>query len=88
MRVCKRAEVDRSVDPTPALLLLGMGVTSLSMAGPDLPRVKQVIRSFRQDQAHRLLDQTLRLQDASEVRRLVTEALDRAGLGGLVRAGQ
>jgi signal transduction protein with GAF and PtsI domain len=75
-------------DPTAALLLLGMGVTSLSMAGPDLPRVKQVIRSFRQDQAHRLLDQTLRLEDASEVRRLVTEALDRAGLGGLVRAGQ
>ncbi|MCG6863482.1 MAG: hypothetical protein LJE70_19815 [Chromatiaceae bacterium] len=75
-------------DPTAALLLLGMGVASLSMAGPNLPRVKQVIRACRQDQTRQRLHQTLRLEDASEIRRLVTEALDRAGFGGLVRAGR
>jgi phosphotransferase system enzyme I (PtsP) len=74
-------------DPTAALLLLGMGVTSLSMAGPDLPRVKLVIRAFREDRARQLLGRMLRFEDASEVRFLVTEAFDRAGVGGLVRAG-
>jgi hypothetical protein len=44
------------------------------MAGPELSRVKQVIYAFRQDQARQLLGQTLRLGDASEIRRLVTEA--------------
>lgn len=75
-------------DPAAALLLLGMGVESLSMAGPDLPRVKRVIRTFSQVQARQLVDQTLRLEDASEVRGVLTDALDQAGLGGLVRAGQ
>jgi phosphotransferase system enzyme I (PtsP) len=58
------------------------------MAGPDLPRVKQVIRACRRDQARRLLGEALRLEDASEVRHLATEALDRAGVGGFVRAGR
>ena len=65
-----------------------MGVASLSMASPDLPRVKRVIRAFRQDQARQLLHQSLRLEDADDVRRLVTDALDRAGLAELVRAGR
>jgi phosphotransferase system enzyme I (PtsP) len=75
-------------DPAAALLLLGMGVESLSMPGPDLPRVKRVIRTFSQVQARQLVDRTLRLEDASEVRGVLTDALDQAGLGGLVRAGQ
>jgi len=75
-------------DPAAAILLLGMGVDNLSMAGPDLLPVKQVIRSFTKAHASELLDQALRLEDASEVRGLLTDALDRAGLGGLVRAGQ
>lgn len=75
-------------DPTAALMLLGMGVEGLSMSGPDLPRVKQVIRTFSQAHARQLVDQILLLEDANEVRVLLTDALDRAGLGGLVRAGQ
>ena len=75
-------------DPAAALLLLGMGVESLSMPGPDLPRVKRVIRTFSQVQARQLVDRTMRLEDASEVREVLTDALDQAGLGGLVRAGK
>lgn len=75
-------------DPAAALLLLGMGVESLSMAVPDLPRVKQVIRAFSKQQARELVDHVLHLEEAIEVRRLLTDALDRAGMGGLVRAGR
>ena len=75
-------------NPMFALLLLGMGVESLSMAGPDLLRVKQVIRTFSQEHAHQLVEQILRMEDSSEVRDMLTNAFDRVGLGGLVRAGQ
>ena len=68
-------------------LLLGLGVESISMAGPDLLRIKQVIRTLSREDARLLLEQTLRMEDASEVRDLLTSVLDQAGLGGLVRAG-
>jgi len=74
-------------DPTAALLLLGMDIESLSMSGPYLPRVKQVIRTFSRVQARQLVEQALRMESASEVRALLTDALDQAELGSLVRAG-
>jgi len=74
--------------PAAAVLLLGMGIDSLSMNAASLPRVKWVIRSFSQEQARVLLDEALALETAAEVRRFINGALERAGLGGLVRAGK
>jgi phosphotransferase system enzyme I (PtsP) len=74
--------------PAAAVLLLGMGIDSLSMNAASLPRVKWVIRSFSQEQARVLLDEALSLETAPEVRRFINSALERAGLGGLVRAGK
>ena len=74
--------------PAAAVLLLGMGIDSLSMNAASLPRVKWVIRSFSQEQARVLLDEALTLETAAEVRRFINGALERAGLGGLVRAGK
>ena len=74
--------------PAAAVLLLGMGVDSLSMNAANLPRVKWVIRSFSQEDAAALLAEALRLESGAEVRRYVNGALERAGLGGLVRAGK
>jgi phosphotransferase system enzyme I (PtsP) len=74
--------------PAAAVLLLGMGIDSLSMNAASLPRVKWVIRSFSQEQARVLLDEALTLETAPEVRRFINSALERAGLGGLVRAGK
>jgi len=74
--------------PAAAVLLLGMGIDSMSMNAANLPRIKWVIRSFSQEQAHALLTEALLLKSASEVRRFVNGALERAGLGGLVRAGK
>ena len=75
-------------DPAAAILLLGMGIDSLSMSVASLPRIKWVIRSFTSAQARELLDQALEMEDAASIRSLANNALENAGLGGLVRAGR
>lgn len=75
-------------DPAVTLLLLGMGIDSLSMSVVGLPRVKWVIRSFTQARARELLQEALRLEDAAAIRSLLNTTLERAGLGGLVRGGK
>ena len=75
-------------DPAAAILLLAAGVDSLSMSVASLPRVKWAIRSLPFAEARRLLDEARGLQDARAIRRLLNEALDRAGVGGLIRAGK
>ena len=72
-------------DPGSALLLLGMGVDSMSMAASSLPRVKWVVRSFTRDHARDLLQEALQLEEAFAVRLLVHAALKDAGLGNLIR---
>jgi phosphotransferase system enzyme I (PtsP) len=75
-------------DPAMVLLLLGMGVHSLSMSAGDLPRIKSVIRTFSRQQAQSLLSEVLQIEKAAEIRELLSAALVEAGLGGLVRAGK
>lgn len=75
-------------NPAAALLLLGMGVDSLSMNGGSLLRVKWVIRSVSCGRAKELLQAALRYERASEVKALLSNALEDMGLGGLMRAGR
>jgi phosphotransferase system enzyme I (PtsP) len=75
-------------DPVAALLLLGMGVNSLSSSVANLLRVKWVIRNFTVTQAREVLEQVMQLEDAKSIRRYVDQVLEKAGLGGLVRAGK
>jgi len=75
-------------DPAMVILLLGMGIHSLSMSAGDLPRIKSVIRTFSRVQARSLLNEVLQVEKAAEIRRLLSAALVQAGLGGLVRAGK
>ncbi len=74
-------------DPAVALLLLGLGVESLSLSSGDLPRIKWVIRSFSRPQGEALLSEALRLEQASAIRTLLLQALADAGLGALVHPG-
>ncbi|HKK04413.1 MAG TPA: phosphoenolpyruvate--protein phosphotransferase, partial [Gammaproteobacteria bacterium] len=74
-------------DPVAALLLLGMGMDSLSMSVSGLPRVKWVIRNFSSKRARQLLDEVLEMEDVKAIRQHLNAALEQAGLGGLVRAG-
>ncbi|MEW5757781.1 MAG: phosphoenolpyruvate--protein phosphotransferase [Pseudomonadota bacterium] len=75
-------------DPAAALVLLGMGVDSLSMNAASLPRVKWVIRNFTQAKAKELLGEVLTMLAAEEIRQRLNDALDAAGLGGLLRPGR
>jgi phosphotransferase system enzyme I (PtsP) len=75
-------------DPAAAILLLGMGVDSLSMSAANLPRVKWVIRTFTRRKARMLLKEALTFEYAHLVRHFLNAALEDAGLGGLVRAGR
>ncbi|MCW8922916.1 MAG: phosphoenolpyruvate-protein phosphotransferase PtsP, partial [Gammaproteobacteria bacterium] len=67
-------------DPASALALIGMGVDSLSMSAGSLLRVKLVLRFFTQKQAKKLLDEALLMENASRIRMLFSNAIDRAGL--------
>lgn len=69
---------DMAGDPGSAVLLLGMGLVTLSMASPSLPRVKQVLRAFRYGEARDLLKEALAMESAEEVHQLLTVALQRA----------
>lgn len=75
-------------DPAAALLLLGLGVDSMSMTVGSLSRVKWVLRSITAAQAQGLAHTALALESADEIRGLLVSVLEDAGLGGLVRAGK
>ena len=67
-------------DPAGALLLLGMGVDTLSMSPAGLARVKLVIRSFTLQRARELLDAALCMEDGFAIHRLMNGSLREAGL--------
>ncbi len=74
-------------DPTSALVLLGLGVDSLSMNASSLSRVKCVIRHFTAQEAVKIAKKASKMDGAVEVKAYLDRLLDKAGLGGLLRAG-
>ncbi|MEH6626088.1 MAG: phosphoenolpyruvate--protein phosphotransferase [Motiliproteus sp.] len=76
-----------AADPAAVLLLMGMGINSLSMNAHGLPRVKHVIRSFTFLEAEQLLQRALSMDSEDEIRAMLNQALDERGLGGLIRSG-
>jgi phosphotransferase system enzyme I (PtsP) len=75
-------------NPLATVLLLGLGVHSLSMGAGSLLRVKRVIRSMSRSRAREVLSVALQCENGACVRRLLLEALEDVGLGGLVRPGK
>ncbi len=73
--------------PAAAVLLLAMGVSSLSMAPTSIAKIKWVIRSFSYKKARRLLNTALEKEHGYEIRNLMFKELEEAGLGVLIRAG-
>jgi phosphotransferase system enzyme I (PtsP) len=67
-------------DPAGALLLLGMGVDSLSMNPSSLSRVKLTIRSFAVQRARALLGSALRMEDGFAIHRLLNGALEEVAI--------
>lgn len=75
-------------EPAIAPLLLAMGMEGLSMSSGRLLRVKWVIRTVSLAESRELLSQALECETPGQVRALVNAAMDRHGLGGLIRAGR
>jgi phosphotransferase system, enzyme I, PtsP len=73
-------------NPACALLLLGIGVDSLSMNPSSLLRVKWTIRSFTRQQAHELSNKALMIDNEADTHQLLNNALVAVGLGALVGA--
>ena len=74
-------------DPRAVVVLLALGVDSLSMSASSLLRIKWVIRQVDRTRAKQLLDNVLQMESAKEIRQFLGNALIEAGLGGLIRAG-
>ena len=74
-------------DPVAALLLLAMGIDSLSMSVSSLSRVKWVIRNVTRERARQILSEILVMEDAKSIRNYLNQTFEDAGMGGLVRAG-
>ena len=66
-------------NPAAAIILLGLGVDSLSMSNGSLLSIKWVIRSFSQQEAKTLTDTALQMEKASSIRALLHKALEDAG---------
>ena len=75
-------------DPAAVLLLMGMGVDSLSMSLGNLLKVKWTIRTITVKQCEQLLSQALKMDNSEPVRVMLNRVLEEHGLGGLVRAGK
>ncbi|MCP3867180.1 MAG: phosphoenolpyruvate--protein phosphotransferase [Gammaproteobacteria bacterium] len=75
-------------NPLATILLLGMGVDTLSMSAGSLLKVKWVIRSVSRTRARELLQSVLRIEDARQIREFLEDVLKQIGLSGLVRPGR
>ena len=64
-------------DPLYTLVLLGLGVTELSMNGPSIPVVKQVIRAARAADGRALVERLLALTLADDIEREVRDEMHR-----------
>lgn len=67
-------------DPLAVVLLIGMGVRTLSMSAAKLPRIKALIRSVSSQQAEQLLQEALTANNSKDIRRLVSDELAVLGL--------
>jgi len=75
-------------DPAAALLLLAMGVDSLSMNLGSLLKIKWLIRTLRYDVAQEALAEALTLNTTAAIRDRANACLEQHGLGGLLRVGK
>ncbi|MFO1372696.1 MAG: phosphoenolpyruvate--protein phosphotransferase [Candidatus Competibacteraceae bacterium] len=75
-------------DPAAALLLLAMGVNSLSMNLGSVLKIKWMIRTIRYSDALQLLAEVMGLDNATVIRDRANAFLDQHGLNSLRRGGK
>lgn len=62
-------------DPLCILILLGFGITELSMNALSIPKVKEIVRSVEYDTSRSLLERILELDSAEEIEKFVRKEL-------------
>ena len=72
-------------DPNAVLLLVGLGIPTLSMSAAQLPRVKWLIRALHAADMQALWSQAIKLDEAAEVRQLTTDYLLSLNYPGISR---
>ncbi len=75
-------------DPVAVILLLAIGFDSLSMNAASVGRIRWIIRNITRKKALKLLHEVLGMESAVMIRCHMELALERAGLGHLIRAGR
>tara|TARA_R110002073_G_scaffold26533_8_gene86886 strand:+ start:4403 stop:6643 length:2241 start_codon:yes stop_codon:yes gene_type:complete len=75
---------EMSSDPIAVMLLLGMGVRTLSMSAAQLPKIKWLLRSVSLDNAIAVVAEALLLNDAKQIRKLVADRLYVLGAGEIL----
>lgn len=68
---------EMAANPIIAVLLMGMGIDKLSMAGINIPEVKRVIRSVTFKEAQELADTILQQEDVNAIKQIVDTHLAR-----------
>jgi phosphotransferase system enzyme I (PtsI) len=62
-------------EPLYTLLLLGLGLTTFSMSGPDVPEVKRIIRSTSQKHAREVSRRVMSFDSERQVQHYLQEEL-------------
>lgn len=75
-------------DPAAVILLLAIGFDSLSMNASSIARVRWIIRHITKKKAAKLLHEVLSMESAVMIRCHMELALEKAGLGNLIRVGR
>ncbi|MFT5452039.1 MAG: phosphotransferase system enzyme I (PtsP) [Enterobacterales bacterium] len=74
-------------DPLATIILLALGVTSLSMNIHSIAKVRKVIQKFKMSDASDILAKTLSCETSFEVREYLTSVLKERGLADLINPG-
>jgi phosphocarrier protein FPr len=89
VQAAQQAKIEVSIcgeiagDPLVAPLLVGLGLTQLSMNAPAIPAVKERLRQISLEEANTLAAQALQCVSASEVTHLLNVAGQGSGAGNL-----
>jgi len=62
---------EMAADPTLNAILIGLGIDELSMSAPDVPRVKNMVRSMQFRRAQELVKEVMRLGDRESIARVI-----------------
>lgn len=75
-------------DPFGALLLLGLGYTSLSMNTSNVAKVKYLIRHSQQEELEKLAEQAMTKSYGEDIHQMMHDFFIQQGFAGFIRAGK